>query len=65
MTAVCDNLNHLEPGLSAALLRETAPRLAQVVHALGAALPERLPGYPVRILDGYCRAAGEHRLAHL
>jgi IS4 transposase len=65
VTAVYDKLNGVEPRVSAALVGETAPRLAGVIGALGATLPDWLPGYPVRILDGNCLAATEHRLREL
>ena len=62
LTAVYDKLNHVEPGVSAALVRHTALRLAPVIEAMGGALPALLPGYRVKIVDGNHLAATERRV---
>ncbi len=64
-TAVYDKLQRVEPHVAATLVRQTAGQLASVIAALGGALPEPLPGYHLRILDGNCLAATEHRLHEL
>jgi IS4 transposase len=64
-TAVYDKLNGVEPQVSAALTRETAANLTAVIRELGGALPDLLPGYRVKILDGNCLAKTEHRLQEL
>lgn len=51
--------------MAAALTRQTATGLAAVLDQLGGALPELLPGYRVKILDGNCLAKTEHRLKEL
>ncbi len=62
-SAFYQKLNGVEIGVSAALLRETASELGQLIEALGgqSRMP-LLPGYAVRILDGNALAATEHRL---
>ncbi len=64
-TAVYDKLNGIEPQVSAALTRQTAAPLTAVIHELGGALPDLLPGYRVKIIDGNCLAKSEHRLQEL
>jgi hypothetical protein len=64
-TAVYDKLNGVEPHVSAALTRQTAADLTAVIAELGGALPDLLPGYRVKILDGNCLAKTEHRLQEL
>src|SRR6202163_3319364 len=64
-TAVYDKLNGVEPHVSAALTRQTAADLTAVIRELGGALPDLLPGYRVKILDGNCLAKTEHRLQEL
>jgi hypothetical protein len=64
-TAVYDKLNGVEPHVSAALTRQTAAGLTDVIRELGGALPDLLPGYRVKILDGNCLAKTEHRLQEL
>jgi Transposase DDE domain len=64
-TAVYDKLNGVEPQVSAALTRQTAADLTAVIGELGSALPDLLPGYRVKILDGNCLAKTEHRLQEL
>lgn len=62
ITALYDKLDQMEPGVSGALIPFSAQRLLPVIHALRAQLPEELPGYPLRIVDGNHLAATEHRL---
>jgi IS4 transposase len=64
-TAVYDKVNGVEPHVSAALTRQTAASLTEVIRELGGALPDLLPGYRVKILDGNCLAKTEHRLKEL
>jgi IS4 transposase len=64
-TAVYDKLNGVEARVSAALTRQTAADLTAVIRELGGALPDLLPGYRVKILDGNCLAKTEHRLQEL
>ena len=62
ITSVYNKLNGIEPGVAAALPRHTAERLAPVIDAMGGRMPELLPGYRVRIIDGNHLAATERRL---
>jgi hypothetical protein len=64
-TAVYDKIDGIEPEVTAALVRQTASRLSDVVEALGGQLPHLLPGYRVRIIDGNHLKATERRLAVL
>ncbi len=64
-SAFYQKLNGIEPQVAAALTRETAAKLAEAVAELDGALPDLLPGYRVKILDGNCLAKTEHRLQEL
>ena len=63
--AVYDKLKHVEPAVAAALVHDAAQRLRPVIGLLGATFPSWLPAYRVKILDGNCLAATEHRLEEL
>jgi IS4 transposase len=62
LTSVYNKLNGLETQLSAELLRAVFRQLEPVQRQLGGTLPELIPGYQTRILDGNHLAATEHRL---
>jgi len=61
-SAFYQKLNGIEPHVAATLTRATAAKLTAAVAELGGALPDLLPGYRVKILDGNCLAKTEHRL---
>jgi len=63
LTSVYNKLNGLETPLSAELVRFVCRQLEPLQRQLGGALPELIPGYHLRILDGNHLAATEHRLA--
>jgi NADH:ubiquinone oxidoreductase subunit E len=63
--AVYDKLNGLEVTTSAALVRQAAEAVTPLIETLGGMHPPRFPGYRVKILDGNCIEATEHRLAVL
>jgi len=63
--AVYDKLQHVEPAVAAALVRDAAQRLRPVIVGLEATWPSWLPGYRIKILDGNHLAATEHRLEEL
>jgi Transposase DDE domain len=63
--SVYAKLEHLEPDLSACLVRHTAQKLTPVIERMGGALPPLLPGYRVRILDGNHLAGTQRRLKPL
>lgn len=62
VTAVYDKLGCLEPGISAALVAETAEALAGVLQALAPLVPDPIAGLHLRTLDGNFLAGTEHRL---
>lgn len=63
--SVYNKLQHVEPAVSAALVRYSAQQAAPVIQALRAGLPPLVPGYRVRFRDGNHLAATEHRLPEL
>jgi IS4 transposase len=65
LASVYNKINRIEPAIAATLVRRTAKALADVIDRLGGTLPALLPGYRVKILDGNCLAATEHRLDEL
>ena len=65
LTNVYQKLNGIELPVMQRLVGDNAARLTEVVEALGATLPPLLPGFPVKILDGNCIAASEHRIREL
>lgn len=60
--ALYQKLDKLEITTSAALVRYVADSVTPILQELGGTPPPRLPGYRVKILDGNCLAASEHRL---
>lgn len=65
ITSVYNKLNGLETSVSAALVRDSAMELGGMVHALKATCSPLLPGYRVKMVDGNCLEASEHRLKAL
>ena len=63
--AVYDKLNHVELGVSAALVRDSARQAASVIGALRAQRSPLLKGYRTKILDGNHLSATEHRIEEL
>src|SRR5438270_7287079 len=61
LSALYEKLKGLEPGICRAFVRDNAGRLAPLVHQLGAELPQPVPGYRAKILDGNHLAGTEHR----
>ena len=61
LTALYEKLKGLEPGVCRAFVRDNAGRLAPLVRQLGAELPQPVPGYRAKILDGNHLAGTEHR----
>jgi IS4 transposase len=62
VTAIYDKLACLEPGVSAALVAETAAAMQGVLEALRPSPPDPVPGLRLRTLDGNYLAGTEHRL---
>ena len=65
VTSVYNKLNAMEPNVSTQLVRETANEMEAIIRHLKGNLPDWLPGYRVKILDGNALAATEHRLKPL
>jgi len=65
ITSVYNKLNAVEPETSATLVRYSAQATWQIIQDLGQELPSWLPGYRVKILDGNCHEATEHRIREL
>lgn len=65
VTSVYNKLNGIEAQVSAQLVRETAAEMEATIRHLKGTLPDWLPGYRVKILDGNAIAATEHRLKPL
>ena len=62
ITSVYNKLNALETNVSAALVRDTALEMAAMVSQLNGACEPLLPGLRIKMLDGNCIEATEHRL---
>lgn len=63
--AVYEKLNGLEVTTSAALVRHTAGAVTPLITELGGTHAPRFPGYRLKIVDGNCLEATEHRLKEL
>lgn len=62
ITSVYNKLNGLEASVSAALVKDTAKEMSEMVHVLKGECTPLLPGFRVKMLDGNCIEATEHRL---
>jgi Transposase DDE domain len=65
LTNVYEKLNGIELPVTQQLVRDNALQLTEIVQALGGALPDLLPGFRVKILDGNCIAGTHHRIKEL
>lgn len=65
LTSVYDKLSGIDTVTSRALVVETARQLGESVYAMNGACTPWLPGYRVKVLDGNCIEATEHRLEPL
>ncbi len=63
--AVYDKLNGIEPQVCRALVTRSADKLGELIAAMKAELPELLPGYRVKILDGNHLRRTQRRLKEL
>jgi hypothetical protein len=61
LSAVYSKLNGIELAVSQKLVGETAQKMREVVMQLGGQAADWLGGYRVKILDGFCLEASEHR----
>src|SRR5262249_21555236 len=64
-TALYNELDRVEPQVSAALVHDSAALAEPVGKALRASHPRWSPGYQIKLLDGNHLAATEHRLKAL
>jgi len=60
-----DKINHTEPALGRALVKQSVQRLTPVVEHLQEGQSSLCPGYRARIVDGNCLAPSEKRLKPL
>jgi len=65
VTSVYNKINGIEPNISGELVREVAGIMEATIRHLDATMPDLLPGYRVKIIDGNAIAASEHRLKEL
>jgi hypothetical protein len=61
LSAVYSKLIGIELAVNQTLVRDTATVMAEVVSQFGEQATDWLRGYRVKILDGFCLAATEHR----
>jgi IS4 transposase len=65
VVSVYNKLKEIEPHTSAQLVHYSARQLAPVIERLGGKREPGLSGYQVKIIDGNCIEASEHRLGVL
>jgi hypothetical protein len=65
ITAVYDKLNRMDTVTSRALVRETAQQMGEAVSGMNGTCTPWLAGYRVKVLDGNCIEATEHRIEAL
>ena len=65
VTSIYNKLNGVETETSASMVRYSAESVAPVIEKMGGTLPPLLSGYRVKILDGNCLEATEHRIGEL
>ena len=65
VTAVYDKLNGIGTATSRALVRDTARQMSEAVIAMNGTRTNWLDGYRIKIVDGNCIEASEHRLKAL
>jgi hypothetical protein len=63
--ALYDKLQRMEANVSREVVRETATRMVEIVRRMKGELPELLPGYRVKILDGNHLRRTQRRLQEL
>jgi hypothetical protein len=65
ISAFYRKLGRMELAVTEEIVRSTAVRARQLVRAGGGTLPEPIPGYPARIIDGNVLSGAEHRIEPL
>lgn len=62
VTSVYNKINGIDTTTSQAIVRETAAKMAESIHDIKGTRTPWLPGYRIKVLDGNCIEATEHRL---
>ncbi|WP_223280405.1 IS4/IS5 family transposase [Nostoc sp. PA-18-2419] len=62
VTSVYNKSNGIEPSTSKELVTEIGGQMEATIRHLNATMPDLLPGYRVKIIDGNAITASEHRL---
>jgi hypothetical protein len=65
INSIYNKLNGIEVKTSASLVRYAAGEIKAIIENLGGARPPLLPGFKVKILDGNCLEASDHRIREL
>ncbi len=65
VASVYNKLNGIEVNTSAELVRYAAGAVRPIIEGLNGTRRSPLPGYAVKLLDGNCIEASEHRIAEL
>jgi hypothetical protein len=65
ITSLYNKLNGIEARTSAELVRYAAGQIQPLIEQLGGGQKPLIPGFRVKLLDGNCIAATEHRLKEL
>jgi len=65
VTSVYNKLNGIEPNTSAELVRYAAGEIMPIIQRLKGEAKPLLPGFHVKLLDGNCIEATEHRIKEL
>ena len=65
LVSVYNKLNHLETHTAAELVRDSAREFAPIIAHMGGERAPWLEGYQVKIVDGNCLEASEHRIPEL
>jgi hypothetical protein len=65
ISAFYRKLGRMELAVTEEVVRRTAARAWQLIDAGGGTLPEPIPGYPARIIDGNVLSGTEHRIEPL
>lgn len=65
ITSVYNKLNGIEVNTSAELVRYSAKSVIPIIKKLGGMSAPPLPGYHVKLIDGNCIEASEHRIKEL
>ena len=62
IASVYNKLNGIDTETSRALVKETAEQMGEAVHGLKGARTPWIPGHRVKVLDGNCIEATDHRI---